>query len=84
MESQVYGYAVYQHRITMIRRRDPGHFGTFYPDGTVNNDLLTRVSIQPDQILGPVVIAILLFIAVLANFLIRGMCLGLAIRLLIS
>ncbi|CDO71841.1 hypothetical protein BN946_scf184939.g65 [Trametes cinnabarina] len=22
----VYGYAVYQHRITMIRRRDPGHF----------------------------------------------------------
>lgn len=24
---QVYGYAIYQHRITMIRRRDPGHFG---------------------------------------------------------
>ncbi|EIW57284.1 uncharacterized protein TRAVEDRAFT_149576 [Trametes versicolor FP-101664 SS1] len=22
----IYGYAVYQHRITMIRRRDPGHF----------------------------------------------------------
>ncbi|TFK90667.1 hypothetical protein K466DRAFT_583497 [Polyporus arcularius HHB13444] len=22
----VYGYALYQHRITMIRRRDPGHF----------------------------------------------------------
>ncbi|RXW15288.1 hypothetical protein EST38_g10563 [Candolleomyces aberdarensis] len=22
----VYGYAIYQHRITMIRRRDPGHF----------------------------------------------------------
>lgn len=24
---QVYGYALYQHRITMIRKRDPGHFG---------------------------------------------------------
>ncbi|KAI0749717.1 hypothetical protein C8Q80DRAFT_1163592 [Daedaleopsis nitida] len=24
----VYGYAVYQHRISMIRRRDPGHFST--------------------------------------------------------
>ncbi|EPT01625.1 hypothetical protein FOMPIDRAFT_1036128 [Fomitopsis schrenkii] len=46
----VYGYAVYQHRITLIRKRDPGSF---------------------DQILGPVVISILLFIAVLANFVIR-------------
>lgn len=45
-----YGYAVYQHRITMIRRKDPGHF---------------------DQIVGPVIICALLFIAVLANFLIR-------------
>ena len=26
-EFQVYGYTIYQHRITMIRRRDPGHFG---------------------------------------------------------
>ena len=24
---QVYGYGLYQYRITMIRRRDPGHFG---------------------------------------------------------
>lgn len=24
--TMVYGYALYQHRITMIRRRDPGHF----------------------------------------------------------
>ncbi|KAH9886997.1 hypothetical protein C8Q73DRAFT_795024 [Cubamyces lactineus] len=46
----VYGYAVYQHRITMIRRRDPGHF---------------------DQILGPIVISVFLFGAVLANFIIR-------------
>ena len=27
MGIQVYGYILYQHRITMIRRRDPGHFG---------------------------------------------------------
>lgn len=24
---KVYGYVVYQRRITMIRKRDPGHFG---------------------------------------------------------
>ena len=24
---QIYGYAVYQRRITMIRKRDPGNFG---------------------------------------------------------
>ena len=24
---KIYGYALYQHRISMIRRRDPGHFG---------------------------------------------------------
>lgn len=27
---QIYGYLLYQHRITMIRRRDPGHFGSLY------------------------------------------------------
>ncbi|KAH9945018.1 uncharacterized protein BXZ73DRAFT_86597 [Epithele typhae] len=47
----VYGSGVYQHRITMIRRRDPGHF---------------------DQILGPILISAFLFLAVLANFVIRG------------
>lgn len=25
--SKVYGYVIYQQRITMIRRRDPGHYG---------------------------------------------------------
>jgi hypothetical protein len=25
--AQVYGYLLYQHRITLIRRRDPGSFG---------------------------------------------------------
>ncbi|KAJ7170861.1 hypothetical protein C8R43DRAFT_944689 [Mycena crocata] len=46
----VYGYMLYQHRITKIRKRDPGHF---------------------DMILGPVVISALLFLAILANFMIR-------------
>ncbi|GBE87854.1 hypothetical protein BKA93DRAFT_828295 [Sparassis latifolia] len=46
----IYGYAIYQHRITMIRRRDPGSF---------------------DQVIGPVLISLCLFVAVLANFLIR-------------
>ncbi|KAJ7126805.1 hypothetical protein C8R44DRAFT_873926 [Mycena epipterygia] len=46
----IYGYAMYQHRITKIRKRDPGHF---------------------DMILGPVIISALLFIAILANFMIR-------------
>jgi len=46
----IYGYFLYQHRITMIRSRDPGHF---------------------DAIFGPIIISILLFAAVLANFVIR-------------
>ncbi|KAJ3508260.1 hypothetical protein NLJ89_g5851 [Agrocybe chaxingu] len=46
----VYGYSIYQHRISMIRRRDPGHF---------------------DALAGPVILSIALFIAVLANFVIR-------------
>ncbi|KZW02904.1 hypothetical protein EXIGLDRAFT_376448 [Exidia glandulosa HHB12029] len=45
-----YGYAVYQKRVTMIQRKDPGHF---------------------DQILGPVLICVLLFVAILTNFLVR-------------
>ncbi|KAJ3518709.1 hypothetical protein NM688_g9400 [Phlebia brevispora] len=57
---QVYGYAVYQRRITMIRKRDPGHFANIhaYP--------------CTDQIAGPLIISALLFCAVLANFIIRG------------
>ncbi|KZS92636.1 hypothetical protein SISNIDRAFT_486155 [Sistotremastrum niveocremeum HHB9708] len=48
--AQIYGYAVYQHRITLIRKRSAGHF---------------------DQILGPIIISICLFVAVLANFILR-------------
>ncbi|KAF8896445.1 hypothetical protein BD779DRAFT_1433330 [Infundibulicybe gibba] len=47
----IYGYLLYQHRITMIRRRDPGHF---------------------DLLAGPVVVSIVLFFAILTNFIIRG------------
>ncbi|KAJ7650064.1 hypothetical protein FB45DRAFT_1050146 [Roridomyces roridus] len=46
----VYGYVLYQHRITRIRKRDPMPF---------------------DVIIGPIVISSLLFVAILANFLIR-------------
>ncbi|KAJ7679000.1 hypothetical protein DFH06DRAFT_1265797 [Mycena polygramma] len=46
----IYGYVLYQRRITKIRKRDPGHF---------------------DMIIGPVVVSALLFIAILANFMIR-------------
>jgi len=46
----VYGFVIYQNRITMIRKRDPGHY---------------------DHIIGPVLISVLLFFAVLANFIIR-------------
>ncbi|KAF9533925.1 hypothetical protein CPB83DRAFT_844777 [Crepidotus variabilis] len=46
----VYGYVLYQHRISMIRRRDPGHF---------------------DALAGPIILSVALFVAVLANFIIR-------------
>lgn len=46
----IYGFALYQSRISMIRKRDPGHY---------------------DAIVGPVVVSVLLFFAVLANFIIR-------------
>ncbi|KAG6373398.1 hypothetical protein JVT61DRAFT_6547 [Boletus reticuloceps] len=46
----IYGYSLYQSRITMIRKRDPGHY---------------------DAITGPVVVSTILFVAVLANFVIR-------------
>ncbi|KAG8935378.1 hypothetical protein FRC02_008183 [Tulasnella sp. 418] len=45
-----YGYVVYQKRVTLIRRRDPGHF---------------------DEVVGPVLICVALFVAVLSNFIIR-------------
>lgn len=64
---QLYGYIVYQNRISMIRRRDPGHFGTRFA-------ILFWGRSHPgeDQIVGPVIISAFLFFAVLANFIIRG------------
>ncbi|KAI6024838.1 hypothetical protein BKA83DRAFT_4252830, partial [Pisolithus microcarpus] len=50
-EEPIYGFALYQSRVSMIRKRDPGHY---------------------DAIVGPVVVSVLLFFAVLANFIIRG------------
>ncbi|KAE9398572.1 hypothetical protein BT96DRAFT_920775 [Gymnopus androsaceus JB14] len=46
----VYGFALYQRRITMIRKRDPGHF---------------------DAIAGPIIVSVLLFVAIAANFIVR-------------
>ncbi|KAH0833236.1 hypothetical protein J3R83DRAFT_12296 [Lanmaoa asiatica] len=46
----IYGFYLYQSRITMIRKRDPGHY---------------------DAITGPLVVSTVLFVAVLANFVIR-------------
>jgi len=45
-----YSYYLYQQRISLIRRRDPGHF---------------------DAIVGPVLICVALFLAVLTNFVLR-------------
>lgn len=44
---QLYGYALYQHRITLIRRRDPGSFGEC---STISGELLTdwRRNHRPD------------------------------------
>lgn len=62
----VYGYVVYQRRITRIRKRDPGHFG-MWPliEKVIANSVV-------DQIVGPVLICAALFFAVLSNFIVRG------------
>ncbi|KAJ8072889.1 hypothetical protein PM082_016448 [Marasmius tenuissimus] len=64
----IYGYLLYQKRITMIQRRDPGHFGAYKLPGpqTTPNHLCE------DEIVGPVIISALLFVAILSNFIIRG------------
>ncbi|KAF5327082.1 hypothetical protein D9619_004506 [Psilocybe cf. subviscida] len=67
----VYGYFLYQHRISMIRRRDPGHFGTLL--GLLRSSKLLSNLPPPlvDALAGPVLLSIALFTAVLANFIIR-------------
>ena len=66
----MYAYALYQHRITMIRRRDPGPFGVSSVCYIIQSVGITvRFT---DQIAGPVIISALLFFAVLANFIFRG------------
>ena len=69
---QVYGYAVYQHRITMIRRRDPGNFGASGRSTGTLKPYVLHFTTLTDQITGPVLISAFLFFAVLANFIIRG------------
>ena len=69
---QIYGYAVYQHRITMIRRRDPGNFGASGRSTGTLKPYVLHFTTLTDQITGPVLISAFLFFAVLANFIIRG------------
>ena len=51
----------------MIRKRDPGHYGSFHLLRNSGPESLA------DAIIGPVIVSTLLFVAVLANFVIRGM-----------
>ena len=56
----------------MIRRRDPGNFGTYVmvtPTVGISEGIPARFL---DQIAGPVIISALLFFAILANFVLRG------------
>ncbi|KAF8181555.1 hypothetical protein BJ912DRAFT_1062123 [Pholiota molesta] len=64
----IYGYALYQHRISMIRRRDPGHFGSYAIRATI---FIVTYPLLLDALAGPVILSIALFVAVLANFIIR-------------
>jgi hypothetical protein len=52
----IYGWILYQKRLTMISARDAGSFGTSRP---------------VDTLLGPLLICAALFIAILANFIFR-------------
>ena len=70
-----YGYAVYQQRITMIRKRDPGYFGVYcFLSPRMEAMLMYQLPRLPwiDQVVGPMIISALLFFAVLSNFIIRG------------
>lgn len=52
----------------MIRRRDPGNFGlvmSWFCQKSTH-------TLSADRISGPVVVSVLLFFAILANFVIRG------------
>jgi hypothetical protein len=51
----------------MIRRRDPGHFGSSCP---VFSSYVNFCTV--DALAGPIILSIALFIGVLANFILRG------------
>ena len=72
---KIYGYALYQHRITMIRRRDPGHFG-IHPFSSYPRHTTWLFQCTTDALAGPVLLSIVLFVAVLANFILRGLYLS--------
>ncbi|KAG6812229.1 hypothetical protein H0H93_013924, partial [Arthromyces matolae] len=63
----VYGFALYQYRISMIQRRDPGHFGLYPSRFTIFHFF----DIGLDSIAGPIILGVVLFTAVLLNFIVR-------------
>jgi hypothetical protein len=67
----IYGYAIFQKRLTMISARDAAQFGK---QGYVRETipwLMDHVSRHKDQLWGPLLICAAMFIAILANFIIR-------------
>ncbi|KAF7374695.1 Vacuole non-autophagic-related protein [Mycena sanguinolenta] len=59
----IYGYVIYQMRITKIRKRDPGHFGECAT-------ILSTNRARADMLIGLIVVSVL-FIAILTDFLLR-------------
>ena len=60
----IYGYVLYQRRLTMISARDSGSFGMW-------TFIRTSRGWLADTLLGPLLICAALFIAILANFIFR-------------
>lgn len=68
----IYGWAIFQKRLTMISARDSGSFGKLgdsVSSGRLKNGL--RLHCMLDLLWGPIFICFALFIAILANFIFR-------------
>lgn len=70
----IYGYAIFQKRLTMISARDAAQFGTSFREGhSVARRGIAHVSSYNsiDQLWGPLLICAAMFIAILTNFIVR-------------
>lgn len=63
----VYGYVLYQRRLTMISARDAGSFGKLPRTEHHRAQLIPNA----DTLVGPMLICVALFVAILANFVFR-------------